>query len=168
MKRHQFDLVALLLLQSSTLLHKSCWFVSIRELGTGFVCYVLGIKDIETLFFISSAIQLSLPFCTRHAFPLIFYLLKRIFAEPFLFTLVFFTCLSWTLAFWNGLTFLLIHCFYSSHLWWFTVHLWFSDTSVLHFCSLGNSLFSQPEPMKKILVLYTVACFVSGLSINSP
>lgn len=50
MKRHPFDLVALLLLQSSTLFHKSCWFASIRELGTGFACYDLGKKDIETLF----------------------------------------------------------------------------------------------------------------------
>lgn len=89
MKRHQFDLVALLLLQSSTLFHKSWWFASIRELGTGFVCYDLGKKDIETLFFISFVIQLSLPFSTRHAFPLSFCLLKRILVQPFLFTLGF-------------------------------------------------------------------------------
>lgn len=89
MKRHQFDLVALLLLQSSALLQKSCWFASIRELGTGFACYDLGKKDIETLFFISSAIQLSLSFSTRHAFPLIFCFLKKILVEPFLFTLGF-------------------------------------------------------------------------------
>lgn len=87
MKRHPFDLVALLLLQSSTLFHKSCWFASIRELGTGFACYDLGKKDIETLFFMSSVIQLSLPFSTRHAFSLSICLLKRILTEPLLFTL---------------------------------------------------------------------------------